>query len=105
VALRKVYPANDIEVRQRERAGCCSAGTSSPGVAIKTAPPARRIAPPAFLIPENVCFSVRFRWWHSSDTKSRGLCRKNHYKKHEFALVKMAHLRNSDLGAYLAWTK
>src|SRR5438445_12641141 len=40
MALRKMCPANDIEVRERERAGCCSAGTSSPGVAIKTAPPA-----------------------------------------------------------------
>jgi len=38
MALRKMCPANDIEVRQRERAGCCSAGTSSPGVAIKPAP-------------------------------------------------------------------
>src|SRR5438309_508226 len=39
LAMRKVCPANDIEVRERERAGCCSAGTSSPGVAIKPAPP------------------------------------------------------------------
>ncbi len=50
MALRKVCPADDIAVRERERAGCCSAGTSSPGVAIKTAPPARRIASPALLI-------------------------------------------------------
>jgi heterodisulfide reductase subunit B len=41
MALRKTCPANDIEVRERERAGCCSAGTSSPGSRHKTGSAAR----------------------------------------------------------------
>ena len=60
MALQKVCPANDIEVRERERAGCCSAGTSSPGVAIKPAPPVRRIASlQRSSSAETVCFGVQ----------------------------------------------